>query len=159
MKNAISIKLLKTTAFIALAILLSACASGPQFKEPTPPGAGKSAIYIYRPWTYANGAASPVIQLDGVGEEKLVNGSYIRVEALPGKHRISIAERFDLMISRTWPGAGIDFSTEPDQQYYIRYSTAADIIPGGYFTIIQFEFAFQLVPEAVALAELKKERK
>ncbi len=117
-----------------------------------------SAIYVYRPWTYSNGAASPVIQLDGAGEEKLVNGSYLRMEALPGKHRIAIAERFDWMISNTWPATGIDFNTEQDQQYYIRYSTASEVIP-GYFTIIQFEFAFQLVPAEIALGELKKKDK
>lgn len=152
-------RLLKITAFTALAILLSACASSPQFKEPTPPSAGKSAIFVYRPWTYANGAASPIIQLDGVGEEKLANGSYIRMETLPGNHKISIAERFDLMIAKSWPAVGVDFSTKPDEQYYIRYSTAADIIPGGYFTIIKFEFAFQLVPAEIALGELKKKNK
>jgi hypothetical protein len=151
-------KLIKLSILVVITIFIVACASGPKFTQPTQPTSGKSAIYIYRPWVYWNGAASPIIQLDGVGEEKLVNGSFLRMETSPGQHKIAIAERFDWVSARTWPNVGIDITSEPDKEYYVRFSTAGEIIP-GYFTIVRFDFAFQLVPKDIALKELVPEHK
>jgi hypothetical protein len=116
-----------------------------------------SVIYVYRPWTYANGAASPPIQLDDIGEDELVNGSYLRFEAKPGQHKIAIPAKFDFMMVRNWPNVAINLSTEANKEYYVRYSTAAEIRPGGlYSTVIQFNLAFQIVPKELALKELQK---
>lgn len=147
---------LKAIAIFIYAFL-TACASGPQFTESRPPKEGAVAIYVYRPWTFAAGGAIPPVQLDNSAEGKLENGRYIRFETRPGNHRISIPERFDYVMMLTWPNVNINFPTEPNKIYYVRYSTVGDVKPGPYDTTTTvFRLAFHLVPEDIALKELLK---
>ena len=111
-----------TWLLIASTVLLSGCATGPQFRAVESMPDGKSAVYFYRPARFYGGARSPSIYDNG---EKIVdgvtNGGYTVYFVKPGEHvfssKAAILSESSVRMNSKAPG----------EEYYIRM----DILAGA----------------------------
>lgn len=80
---------------LAIAGLLSACASGPKFSATEPPKDGYAVVYIYREHGVFGVAMQPDIFVDGQQVGDLPAGGYLRVEVsmTSGPRRVFIGGR------------------------------------------------------------------
>ena len=80
------------TATVALAALVTGCASGPRYAEYrstlAPPTEGYARVWFYRP-SVLGAAVQPAIKLDDKPIGKAVPHGFFHVETPPGTHEVS----------------------------------------------------------------------
>lgn len=135
-------KLSRLLGGLCVALLVSACASGPKLAEvrsaiPTlKPDEGR--IYFYRPNTMLGAAVQPAIHLDGqpVGDSK--PGGFFFVDAKPGPKNVATSTEVEKKLS---------FVLEPGQTRYVRTVIGIGLFVGRVYP--------ELVDNSVGEAELK----
>ena len=122
---------------LSLAWLLTSCAAtGEPFKhgEQVP---GKSSLYIYREHAMTGAAFAWDVYLDSEKVTELRTGGYFYSTISPGPHTVLV---------KVLEGLSLNFSTEPDQTYYLRLGAAT--------TFTEHVFVIERVSESQALNEL-----
>jgi len=111
-----------TWLLIASTVLLSGCATGPQFRVVEQIPNGKSVVYFYRPARFYGGARSPSIYDNGEKiVEGLANGGYKVYFIGSGKHVFSSK-------AAILSGSSVSVnSAAPGEEYYVRM----DILAGA----------------------------
>lgn len=127
---------------------LSGCASrGAYFSTLTAPQNDKAVLYVYRKWAFTAGGVN--YQIEDNNEKivpKLSVNSYLYRTIEPREHIITT----DLDMYG-WVDGDVTFVAEPNKKYFVRLETSM-IIDGV------FSSHFYLVPEELALDELKEYR-
>lgn len=126
-----------STPIFLLALLLTGCvATGEPFKhgQQVP---GQSSLYIYRERAMTGAAFAWDVYLDGEKIAELRTGGYVYLAISPGPHSVLV---------KVLRGLSLNFSTEPDQAYYLRLGAAT--------TFSEHRFVIQRVPESLALPQL-----
>ncbi len=148
---------MKSQYFIILLIIwfsiISGCASVKDLFKPTPIGppfeleekndSQNVTIYLYRPWRFGSGLASPLITING--EEILIlrNGGYTRINATIGQYVLETKH------SEYWV-EGMEghllLNSKPNQTYFVR------VLPSTGLGTTDFELS--VLDEQEALKEI-----
>jgi hypothetical protein len=99
---------------LALAAMLTGCATGPAFEKLADVAPDKALIYVYRPPVMHGAIFSPGININDQLKFSLSNGGYRPYVTLPGTVTVSISNAVTRSIS---------FETVAGQTYYVRGGT------------------------------------
>jgi len=144
MKNGVHAALLSLVCTVFMG-----CFSGnPPIQPLQPLGEHRARLFIYRPWGFSSALVAPMVYIN---EEKILllkNGGYTVVTLESGGLILSTKR------NSTWDSGeehAVWLILHPGRTYYVRMQTAT-----GFRTS---SFLPQLVPEAVAVPELKRTHK
>jgi len=89
---------IKAAVWVAFALCLGGCATGPQFTTPEAPTGELARAYVYRPFKLIGGGTVHHVYVDaGKDALSLPNGSWIKLDLAPGAHSIRIEDFFGVM--------------------------------------------------------------
>lgn len=142
---------------------LAACSTTEKLSEPKAPAKGMSAIYIYRPSSFEDGALSTAVTLDGAGEKELPKCGFLHIEVSPGRHTISVIDKSVFGSAKELLRA--DTTIEPNTISYMRYSIPSnalniEAVTGGgcsnlhiFTEASDLKFTLQLASSGTAIRE------
>ena len=89
---------IKVTVWLALALTLTGCATGPQFTAPEAPPQETGRVYVYRPFKLIGAGTVHHVYLDSSKDPlSLPNSSWLKLDLSPGAHSIRIEDFFGVM--------------------------------------------------------------
>ena len=113
----------RTAALVAIALGLSACASGPKMSDVSLPAAkaGEGRIYFYRENSMMGAAIQPSVYLDGkvVGTSK--PGGFFFVDAAPGSKEVATSTEVEKKLT---------FTLERGQTRYVKTVISMGLLAG-----------------------------
>lgn len=135
---------MKTSKFIVLTLLtlmISACATGPQFK-PAKKSDEKGLLYVYREASMGNAGERPLVKIDGEELIVLSSGGYAFKQLNPGIHKISIYKYALVSGIEDKPYFEVDFDIQNDQTLYFKWSTKVNGIYGNVYADTSNKYGF-----------------
>jgi hypothetical protein len=131
---------IRTLLFVIVALGLTACASGPKYKEveaSIPPlAAGKGRIYFFRSANIFGSGIQPTVMLNGtqVGDSK--PGGFFFVDRDPGNYEVLLSTEVERKLT---------FTLASGQEQYVRMSVTLGVV------------VYRVYPELVDAATGKSE--
>jgi hypothetical protein len=127
-------------ALVALAIVLTGCASGPKHKDmassiPTLQG-DQGRIYFFRSAGMFGGGIQPSVMLDGVKVGDSQPGGFFFVDTKPGNHEVMTTSEVERKLT---------FTLDKGETKYVKTSVGMGVI------------VYRIYPELVSAAEGQKE--
>ncbi|MDX1526956.1 MAG: DUF2846 domain-containing protein [Pseudidiomarina maritima] len=145
---------------LGIIVSLTGCsATGPKFTETEAPEVNKAKVYFYRPWAMLDGAASPVVQINGVDSFEIGNGGFHVIDLSPGNTIIAVKEGGFMSNWRAGP-LQISFDAQANNTYFVRLTAALDnaAYVGGVASI-SGNYSLGLVNPEIAKQELRETKK
>jgi hypothetical protein len=145
---------------LAMVVSLTGCsATGPKFTETEAPELNKAKVYFYRPWAMLDGAAAPMVQINGVDSFEISNGGFHVFDLAPGNAVIAVKEGGFMSNWRAGP-LEISFDAQANNTYFVRLT--ADLGNAAYLggvASISGNYSLGLVNRETALRELRETKK
>jgi hypothetical protein len=101
---------------------------------------GKSLIYVYRESAFIAGGVKHKLQLDGKPIGEMIQGGYMVLEVVPGKHTLVARAENDAILNST---------LEPGKNYYVKQELSDGL---G----LRSRTTLKIIPEETAKEEIKK---
>jgi hypothetical protein len=140
-------------ATTALTLCLVGCsATGPVFQEAAVPQ-GSALLYVYRPDSFALGARTAVIEIDGKRAVGLKNNGYAAIPLSPGSYQVTqrwdawLGDREDLLRPIT-----VQVAVEAGIPAFLRLGTASNMTS----TTVGLRWELRRLPQEQAMPELSK---
>lgn len=140
--------------FVIALFLVGCNAKGPKFTQVEPLAEAEARVYFYRLSGMLDGAAAPMVQVDGVDSFRIKNGGYHIFDVLPGSRTIAVKAGGKMS---GWRAGELQVVVEAEagKTYFVRLlAEANNASQTSGFPSISGNYSLDVVDEQTALAEL-----